>query len=396
MQLNQEFTLKGHGVLVTASCLFGGNTLVSGDENGWIILWNLNTRRPLGVWKAHDERIITLQAMDKTHLLSHGRDSRIRIWTMSNTTDLKCDLAFDEDDEEDMIRPDFSELAVNSLNFCNVSYYQNRLLAPGTLNSENIDVYLLFSEDGLYKPTRLVKLFDGFKLVSDSTNSSDELDFSGDDGSTGKRDGFGIVMRLHTIDKNLFVVGYENGVVLGVLVDDLGSQLTLKFMDNSMEPNPVTWMGLALGLSGSRDLITYGSTTSKLCLYKCDTGDKNTLNVGNSGIQLALMTLLLLLIVGFWNGLVRGIDVTDGSFVFKVSRKTPMLDNVATNVARQQSELPSSSPYIKMTGMVNIPKPCEGSLAEVVNYRTRVRMKFVGEKIAITYDDGSIVVFGCQ
>lgn len=390
MQLQQEFTLKGHGVLVTASCVFSEDTLVSGDENGWIIQWNMFTRRPTGVWRGHQERIISIIAIDAGHLLTHGRDSRIRIWQMNDQKSLSSELNFRDENEYPM--PTFHEIAVNSLNFCNVSYWENRLVTPATLNSETVDVYLVFV-DGEFKPRRLVKLFDGFKVVGTKDNDGfGGLEFE-EEPDPGKRDGFGIVMRLHVVGKNEFVVGYENGVVLGVLMDDSGSQLTLNFVENSMVPNPVTWMGLSIS---DRKILTYGSTTKKLCIYWCDSNSKKILDVGNSGIQLVCMALEspLLLVVGFWNGLIRAINSSDGSTVFKLSRKVPMIETVETNVGREQTEMPRASPYIKMTGMVPIAKiTATGNNSSVINYRTRVRMKTDGERLVVTYEDGSIVAF---
>lgn len=53
------YILRGHAVPIHALYVFNNNLrLVSGDANGWIVIWDLVTKRPVTVWKAHEGAIL--------------------------------------------------------------------------------------------------------------------------------------------------------------------------------------------------------------------------------------------------------------------------------------------------------------------------------------------------
>ncbi len=65
------YVLRGHAAQIHAVHFFKQNLrLISGDAEGWIVVWSVPIRRPVAVWRAHkgtilgvgtwgDERIIT-------------------------------------------------------------------------------------------------------------------------------------------------------------------------------------------------------------------------------------------------------------------------------------------------------------------------------------------------
>ncbi|KAJ3021816.1 Guanine nucleotide binding protein (G protein), beta polypeptide 1-like [Thoreauomyces humboldtii] len=131
------YILRGHGLDVTSVTFGSDNTfLASGDVEGNIILWSLETRRPLCQWKAHSASILALHEVGAGKLLSHGRDDQLHVWTLSKEEPLNATLEF--------------TLLVNSLNFCAVailsdvdSMGQSRTLLalPGIDENAAIDIY---------------------------------------------------------------------------------------------------------------------------------------------------------------------------------------------------------------------------------------------------------------
>lgn len=55
------YILRGHTAQIHAVHFLPDNLrLLTGDAEGWIVLWSLPIRRPLAVWKAHKEPILGL------------------------------------------------------------------------------------------------------------------------------------------------------------------------------------------------------------------------------------------------------------------------------------------------------------------------------------------------
>lgn len=53
------YVLRGHAAPIHALNFFAHNAhLLSGDADGWVIIWSLVTKRPIGVWKAHEGAIL--------------------------------------------------------------------------------------------------------------------------------------------------------------------------------------------------------------------------------------------------------------------------------------------------------------------------------------------------
>ncbi len=55
--------LRGHKAQVHALCFIRQNErLVSGDADGFVVVWDLTTMRPTAVWKPHENAILGIQA----------------------------------------------------------------------------------------------------------------------------------------------------------------------------------------------------------------------------------------------------------------------------------------------------------------------------------------------
>lgn len=53
------YVLRGHAAPIHALNFFAHNEhLLSGDADGWVVIWSLVTKRPTAVWKAHEGAIL--------------------------------------------------------------------------------------------------------------------------------------------------------------------------------------------------------------------------------------------------------------------------------------------------------------------------------------------------
>jgi len=54
-----SYILRGHTSQIHSVQFARNNTrLITGDADGWVIYWKLETKRALAVWKAHDGAIL--------------------------------------------------------------------------------------------------------------------------------------------------------------------------------------------------------------------------------------------------------------------------------------------------------------------------------------------------
>lgn len=250
--VTRQFSLRGHKAPI-AGFLDTSHGLVSADRDGWVVVWSLVTKRPLGFWKAHDGQIITL--INTPHgLLTHGRDSAIRFWNTEGLA-VETDLAYMGRDG--LPKPKYEEIPVNALNFCNVDYIDGRLATASTTDSENFDIYELAAPG---EPWGLSRVVQGFSV---GTGAVDET----------KRDGQGIIMKLRFVGRSLLFVGYELGTVKGFRLTDeskstaLATELlvlnkdlkvTEVFSYNGHSPQPV----LSIEYAGEK--LYTGSASKKL------------------------------------------------------------------------------------------------------------------------------------
>lgn len=54
-----KYILRGHAAHIHSVRFVRQNTrLLTGDADGWVVFWKLETKRPLAVWHAHDGAIL--------------------------------------------------------------------------------------------------------------------------------------------------------------------------------------------------------------------------------------------------------------------------------------------------------------------------------------------------
>lgn len=78
------YVFRGHVAEITALNFIRNDTqLVSGyhsltshsncsDTDGWIVLWNMTSRRPTAVWKAHEASVLSIREWGMEKLITYG------------------------------------------------------------------------------------------------------------------------------------------------------------------------------------------------------------------------------------------------------------------------------------------------------------------------------------
>jgi WD40 repeat protein len=65
------YILRGHGAQIHSTTFIRSNSrLVTGDADGWIVLWNMATKRAAAVWQAHGGAILGLAAWGQNSLIT--------------------------------------------------------------------------------------------------------------------------------------------------------------------------------------------------------------------------------------------------------------------------------------------------------------------------------------
>lgn len=66
-----SYVFRGHSCQVHSVAFLRENSrLLTGDADGWVVLWNLATKRAAAVWRAHDSVILGLQGRDADRIIT--------------------------------------------------------------------------------------------------------------------------------------------------------------------------------------------------------------------------------------------------------------------------------------------------------------------------------------
>ena len=66
-----SYVLRGHSAQIHAVHFLRDNLrLLSGDAEGWVVLWSIPIKRPVAVWKAHDNAILGLGSWDEDKIIT--------------------------------------------------------------------------------------------------------------------------------------------------------------------------------------------------------------------------------------------------------------------------------------------------------------------------------------
>ncbi|KFY08223.1 hypothetical protein V492_06424 [Pseudogymnoascus sp. VKM F-4246] len=166
------YIFRGHAAQIHSTQFIRGNSrLVTGDADGWIVLWGLASRRPTAVWRAHEAAILGVAQWGADRLITHGKDNKLVVWKFSEEDEANLSTTLPVEDPTTPRKQPWLlyVLDVNSLNFCSFghctaqhlpgpigteiapSQTQDDLLiaVPNALSSEAVDIFHLPSQKRL-------------------------------------------------------------------------------------------------------------------------------------------------------------------------------------------------------------------------------------------------------
>lgn len=380
--MNQSWSLRGHFHRITTINPYKHTLLITADDNGWLIVWNLLNRRCIACWKAHDSSIITIKLLLDDYLLTHSKDGEIKFWFLGSKIMDNClsselpDVSFDsinvlqKTEYETLLRkypqPKFNSVPVNNLNYCNIDFNEtnNLLVTPATLDANNFDIYRInyLVED--FKLTRLVQNFNPWPAVK--KNHLDHGDDNIEEINPTKRDGLGIMMKIKFLANDTFFIGYESGYLLGFkltfpepnritassanvkenLMINRDPKVTLIYMNDYHIPNPI----LSLECHNN-SLLFVGATLRFISVHNIEKYVDNSaaetsehdfqhFNLKYSGIQ-SIQIFNDKVLIGFWNGTIKSYDFSFNQ-LDKFLLKLPNLTSLKTNEANNDETIESN------------------------------------------------------
>ncbi|KAJ4319550.1 Astra associated protein 1 Asa1 [Fusarium piperis] len=152
--------LRGHKSQVHAAVFIRSNErLVTGDADGFVVVWDLTIMRPRVVWRAHEKAILGIRGWGDDKIITHGRDMKLIVWKLGEADEERLSKALPvEDVAEPRAQPWILHLLeVNTLNFCAFAATSSvpgpfdtaseiLIAVPNTLASDAIDIYTLPSQ----------------------------------------------------------------------------------------------------------------------------------------------------------------------------------------------------------------------------------------------------------
>ncbi|KAK6495444.1 ASTRA complex subunit [Arthrobotrys musiformis] len=157
------YVIRGHPSPVHALHFYRSNSrLVSADAEGWVVLWDLPTRRPVAVWRAHDSAVLGVADWEDSNIITHGRDNKIYVWQVRPEDEPSLDTRLPATSSSEHHRPPWllHSLDVNALNFCSFAmcpgFSENSgdshilLAVPSSKDPNTIDIYHLPSQTRLH------------------------------------------------------------------------------------------------------------------------------------------------------------------------------------------------------------------------------------------------------
>ncbi|KAF2103572.1 WD40 repeat-like protein [Rhizodiscina lignyota] len=218
-----QYILRGHASQIHAVAFLRRHSrLLTGDADGWVVVWNLATRRPVAVWRAHDGPILKLMEWTSNRIITHGRDSTLRVWQLRPTDESACCKILPIDDSTSSRTPPtiLHSLSVNTLNFCGFAFlrewhnvFSYGDIASGAINFAN-SVYVAV-------PSSKESSIDIYRLPTErvlSTCPPPRLPSRSNASTSIAVTGIGMVMAIELLyypssRRLLLIAGYESGYV---------------------------------------------------------------------------------------------------------------------------------------------------------------------------------------
>ncbi|KAF2031474.1 WD40 repeat-like protein [Setomelanomma holmii] len=135
-----SYILRGHtGQIHSVRFVRQNSRLLTGDADGWVVYWKVETKRALAVWKAHDAAILGTEEWGHDKIITHGRDNSLRVWQLRVQDENTLSTVLPAEDAATP-RPKpwlLHTLPVNTLNFCAFSACQEQLPEVSVLRDDS-------------------------------------------------------------------------------------------------------------------------------------------------------------------------------------------------------------------------------------------------------------------
>nr|OQO29416.1 hypothetical protein B0A51_02234 [Rachicladosporium sp. CCFEE 5018] len=241
-----KYTLRGHTAQVHAVRFLRRNSrLLTGDADGWIILWSVPIKRPVAAWRAHAQTILGVGVWGKgdEKIITHGRDNKLHVWQIrqEDETSLSKILPIEETTIERRAPWLLHSLDVNALNFCSFA------MCPVPSLNQSTEESILVAVPGIN---------DGAITI---TSLPSQTRVASIPPIAGINTGMLMALRLHHASTSLTVLaGYESGHVALFRKPSSGQTWKPSYVAKA-HAQPVLSLDLALGLracfSSSADAI---------------------------------------------------------------------------------------------------------------------------------------------
>ncbi|KAJ2296924.1 Astra associated protein 1 Asa1 [Coemansia sp. RSA 2706] len=208
--LQPDFVFRGHQAAVNCvHFLANGRHLVSGDQDGLLIVWNMLLKRQLASMPAaHQAAILAVGSIDSTTIVTQGRDNRLNIWTLdAGEFTGALQLA--------------KSLAIESLNFCKFASCAQWIVGLVEAESGCAFVY------NVAQDTR-----HSFSIERKSATRM------------GDREDSPMCMHLHANGKLELLVGYESNTLQSFQLQISGDSMAASLLCSAKAPHTEPLMSL--------------------------------------------------------------------------------------------------------------------------------------------------------
>ncbi|CCH42187.1 putative WD repeat-containing protein [Wickerhamomyces ciferrii] len=332
--------------------------LLSADDSGKLILWDLTILRPLKTVQGHNTQVLTIRQLgikdneiDSRYfglVLTHGRDHTIKFWKIFDESGvISFDLVY--------------ELPVNALNFSNVDIIDDIIVTPNTQNSNTFDIYdISFLSHEKVDDSRLKRLFEAVDVyktaVERDYSKFEEFNIKRDemDDDVNRTDKFGIIMKLLFITKELLFIGYESGHVAQIRLNRDSKTFEIINIEHQHYPNPV----LSLTFDKIHNVVLSTSIGSNIVIHSLEKKDAVDVKLSKFGKISGVAVVHDKYIISSWNGYIRfyklGSDHTSLEYLANFKKPKGLLAgdlNIIGNINNDAEAIGEKSTTIKPTSL---------------------------------------------
>lgn len=237
--------LRGHKAQVHAAAFIRSNQrLLTGDADGFVVVWDLAILRPRAVWQAHGDAILGIAGWAPDKIITHGRDNKLIVWKLALEDESGLDAALPLDTvTEPRPKPWMLHLLeVNTMNFCSFASCPTSSpavpAAPSTPASSSEQPSMPDSELLIAVPNTLAsEAVDIYHLPSQTRIHTVRL---------GQENGMAMALALVWLNDVLtLMAGYENGLAVVAQLSPSGDGSWAATYRNKSHSQPILSLDVA-------------------------------------------------------------------------------------------------------------------------------------------------------